>query len=147
MCMIVSEKYVSHPFGQAAEERRKNIWEIYECEIILGNKHKSTVGSFSLCVHIFFLHYFSRFCRTTPDSFGSLRRHIRYMWGKKSSTVLLLFLNPLAFSITCWVRECETSFSDFGFNIFFLESIILIRFFTIAEIISEKKYRMTKNKN
>lgn len=60
--------------------------EIYECEIILGNKHKSFQ-----CVHIF--------CIILLDFVG---RHLtlalfvtsrRKKW--KSSTVLLLFLNPL----------------------------------------------------
>lgn len=79
---VVRRASLSHPFF-AGGHNKQNIWEkkeIYECEIILGNKHKSFQ-----CV---FFYYFSRFCRTTPD-FGSLR-HI-----KKSSTVLLLFLNPL----------------------------------------------------
>lgn len=81
--------------------------------------------------------FFSIFCRTTPDSFGSLR-HIKRRQQKEkkkkiSSTVLLLFLNPLALSITCWVRECETSFSNF--RIFYRSF-----FFLLIYLLSNKRW-------
>lgn len=129
--MCTSEKNVSHPFGHTTNASRIYI-SLYECEINIVEI--SIRAQTWLYIHncIFFLHFFLVFCLHLFFSRFSVGRHLTLLAlfvtlkkeGSKrkekkiSSTVLLLFLNPLALSITCWVRECETSFSDF--RIFFI---------------------------